>query len=96
MALYSISVVDRYLKVSEYNNHVLLGWFLLYLLHMDNYFFYYICIGNDYFCVIQLAAKVYKDEEELETYIHSDLYGAYDKVRSVMISFIFLLSFLDM
>lgn len=31
--------------------------------------------------VFQLASRVYKDEEELETYIHSDLYAAYDKVK---------------
>ncbi|KAI3471688.1 hypothetical protein Pfo_028338 [Paulownia fortunei] len=31
------------------------------------------------FPLLKLAAKVYRDEEELETYIHSDLYGAYDK-----------------
>ncbi|KAL0383532.1 UNVERIFIED_CONTAM: ABC transporter A family member 1 [Sesamum calycinum] len=29
-----------------------------------------------------LAAKVYKDEEELETYMKSNLYGAYDKVKN--------------
>ncbi|KAL7138460.1 hypothetical protein ABFS83_10G166000 [Erythranthe nasuta] len=34
------------------------------------------------FPLLKLAAKVYKDEEELETYIHSDLYGAYDKVKN--------------
>ncbi|KAL8489520.1 hypothetical protein ACS0TY_025437 [Phlomoides rotata] len=34
------------------------------------------------FPLLKRAAKVYKDEEELETYIHSDLYGAYDKVRN--------------
>ncbi|KAI3472205.1 hypothetical protein Pfo_029693 [Paulownia fortunei] len=34
------------------------------------------------FPLLKLAAKVYRDEEELETYIHSDLYGAYDKVKN--------------
>ncbi|KAL6530473.1 Phospholipid-transporting ATPase abca1 [Orobanche minor] len=34
------------------------------------------------FPLLKLAAKVYQDEEELETYIYSDLYGAYDKVKN--------------
>ncbi|KAG8371966.1 hypothetical protein BUALT_Bualt12G0017800 [Buddleja alternifolia] len=34
------------------------------------------------FPLLKLAAKVYKDEEELETYVNSDLYGAYDKVKN--------------
>ncbi|KAK4485446.1 hypothetical protein RD792_008087, partial [Penstemon davidsonii] len=34
------------------------------------------------FPILKLAAIVYKDEEELETYIQSDLYGAYDKVKN--------------
>ncbi|KAK6149139.1 hypothetical protein DH2020_016664 [Rehmannia glutinosa] len=33
------------------------------------------------FPLLKLAAKVYQDEEELETYIHSDLYGGYDEVK---------------
>lgn len=35
-----------------------------------------------------MASKVYIDEEDLETYIRSDLYGVFDKVRSVMVSLI--------
>ncbi|KAK4412941.1 ABC transporter A family member 1 [Sesamum alatum] len=34
------------------------------------------------FPLLKLAAKVYKDEEELETYMKSNLYGAYDKVKN--------------
>nr|AMP82925.1 ABC transporter A family member 1 [Catalpa bungei] len=34
------------------------------------------------FPLLKLASKVYKDEEELEAYIRSDLYGAYDKVKN--------------
>ncbi|GFP92211.1 ABC transporter a family member 1 [Phtheirospermum japonicum] len=34
------------------------------------------------FPLLKLAAKVYRDEEELETYINSDLYGAYDKMKN--------------
>ncbi|CAA2979777.1 ABC transporter A family member 1 [Olea europaea subsp. europaea] len=34
------------------------------------------------FPLLKLASRVYKDEEELETYIHSDLYAAYDKVKN--------------
>lgn len=76
---------DKYLRGSCYNKNIHLSG--LYLLLMDD------CFCNDHFHIIQRAAKVYKDEEELETYIHSDLYGVYDKVRQVMISlFPFLLS----
>lgn len=34
------------------------------------------------FPLLKMAAKVYKDEEELETYMKSNLYGAYDKVKN--------------
>lgn len=34
------------------------------------------------FPLLKVATKVYKDEEELETYIRSDLYGAFDKERN--------------
>lgn len=40
-----------------------------------------------------MATKVYKDEEELETYIRSDSYGAFDKLRSVMVSLILFIFF---
>ncbi|KAL3632486.1 Phospholipid-transporting ATPase abca1 [Castilleja foliolosa] len=34
------------------------------------------------FPLLKVAAKVYQDEEELETYINSDLYAAYDKMKN--------------
>ncbi|KAL2535052.1 ABC transporter A family member 1 [Abeliophyllum distichum] len=34
------------------------------------------------FPLLKLASRVYKDEEDLETYIRSDLYAAYDKVKN--------------
>ncbi|CAA0837437.1 ABC transporter A family member 1 [Striga hermonthica] len=34
------------------------------------------------FPLLKMAAKVFHDEEELEAYIHSDAYGAYDKVKN--------------
>ncbi|GER52514.1 ATP-binding cassette sub-family A member [Striga asiatica] len=34
------------------------------------------------FPLLKMAAKVFHDEEELDAYIHSDAYGAYDKVKN--------------
>lgn len=41
----------------------------------------YFCVSNATF--FQAATKVFIDEQELETYIRSDLYGVFDEVRSV-------------
>lgn len=46
----------------------------------------YFCISNATF--LQVATKIFINEQELETYIRSDSYGIYDEVRSVTVPLI--------